>query len=264
MGGGEGLVELARGKLLAQIRGARRRVWLVAPYLTGGVADEIIEARETSDAKDFRLITALTERSVRSRVLDPKALGRLHGADFRVWDLKDLHAKVSVVDDWGLVGSGNLTDSGIGEGKKSPNIELGVILAPPQVVRAAELIEHWWAMANEQSLDDFVPYEAMKPYPAPQGDIGKKGTSIGVLGTERLREILEEDPESHPERPYWIDPNYHDYRQEGWWRQRRWLSDWRDSRIKKDDLIVIYLAAHDGGPAKSLAMFPPTTASGST
>ena len=253
MAGWESLVELARGKLLARIRGAHERVWLVAPYLTGGVADEIIEAREASDAMDCRLVTALTERSVRSRVLDPKALRRLCAAGFRVWDLKDLHAKVSVVDDWGLVGSGNLTDSGMGEGKKNPNIELGVILTPPQVIRTAELIQHWWAMAEEKLPDDFTRFEKMKAYPAPKEEADVTGRSIGVFGTERLREILEKGLDIDPKRSYWIDSNYHDYEDEGWW-QRGWVSDWRRSQIKKDDLIVIYLSGRNDGPAKCPAV----------
>jgi hypothetical protein len=250
VGGEESLVGLARGKLLARIRGADQRVWLVAPFLTGGVADEVIEACKASSAEDFRLVTALTERSVRSRVLDPKALRRLLNAGFRVWDLKGLHAKVSVVDDWGLVGSGNLTDSGLGEGKKkSPNIELGVILTPPQVVRAEELIEHWGAMAEEKSPDDLTRFERMKFYPAPKEAAGKDGKSIAVFGTERLKEILEEGLEADPDHSYWIDSNYHDYEDEGWWK-RGWISDWREARIKEGDLIVIYLSGRDAGPAR--------------
>jgi hypothetical protein len=68
----------------------------------------------------------------------------------------------------------------------------------------------------------------------------------------RLKEILDEEPP--PERSYWLDPNYHDYGGEGWWRERGWVSDRRDVGIKQGDLIVIYLAARDGGPAKCPAV----------
>ncbi|HJZ38563.1 MAG TPA: phospholipase D-like domain-containing protein [Solirubrobacterales bacterium] len=251
---GEGsLVEYARGTLLERIKKSRTRAWLVAPFLSGAVADEIIAAAEASDAGDLRLLTALTERSVRSRVLDAGGLRRLSEAGFEVRSLQGLHAKVSVVDRWGLVGSGNLTDSGLG-GKvgRRANIELGVVLSRSQVSEAATLVDHWWRSAEEKTALDIAKYEALPPYPQPKGDLDEKGRSIGVLGTGRLREIVEEDPP--PERSYWLDPNYHDYSEEGWWRDRGWVSDRRDVGIRKGDLVVIYLAARNGGPAKCAAV----------
>jgi PLD-like domain len=250
---GEGsLIQYAREDLLTQIRGSRERVWLVAPFLSGVVADRIIAAGEESSASDLRLLTALTERSVRSRVLDPKGLRRLHEAGFKVADRKDLHAKVSVVDSWGLVGSGNLTNSGLG-GEGRANVELGVILDATQVSEAAELIQHWWASAKEKTLAEIAKYEGLKPYPPGETSLDEVSEPVGVIGTERLREILEESPEAAAKRSYWIDPNYHDYGQERWW-ERGWVSDRRAVGIKQDDLLVIYLGKHEGGPGKCAAV----------
>jgi hypothetical protein len=251
---GEGsLVEYARDALLERIKKSRTRAWLVAPFLSGAVADEIIAAAEASDAGDLRLLTALTERSVRSRVLDAGGLRRLSEAGFEVRSLQGLHAKVSVIDRWGLVGSGNLTDSGLGgrEGRRA-NVELGVVLNQPQLSEAAALVDHWWRSAEEKTALDIAEYEGLPPYPQPKGELDEKGRSIGVFGTGRLREILEEDPPA--ERSYWLDPNYHDYSEEGWWRERGWVSDRRDVGIRKGDLVVIYLAARNGGPAKCAAV----------
>jgi PLD-like domain len=251
---GEGsLVEYARDALLERIRKSRTRVWLVAPFLSRAVADEIIAAAGTSDVGDLRLLTALTERAVRSGVLDAGGLRRLGESGFEVRSLQGLHAKVSLIDRWGLVGSGNLTDSGLGgkEGRRA-NVELGVVLSKSQLVEAATLVNNWWKSAEEKSALDIAEYEALPPYPEPKGKLDEKGRSIGVLGTGRLREILEEDPP--PERSYWLDPNYHDYREEGWWRDSGWVSDRRDVGIKKGDLVVIYLAARNGGPAKCAAV----------
>jgi hypothetical protein len=113
-------------------------------------------------------------------------------------------------------------------------------------------MEHWWKTATKLTVAEIAEYEGLEPYPKPKGELDEKGKSIGVFGTARLKEILEED--SDPECSYWLDPNYHDYSDEGWWRERGWVSDRRDVGIKKGDLIVIYLAARDGGPAKCPAV----------
>jgi hypothetical protein len=250
-------VQYARPMLLGRIKTSRKRVWLVAPFLSGVVADQIIKEAKGSAADDRRLLTALTERSVRSRVLDPTGLRRLCEAGFVVKSLEDLHAKVSIVDRWGLVGSGNLTNSGLGwdekvHPEKLANVELGVVLTRPQVTEAAELVEHWWAAAEKKTVADIAEYEGLPSYPKPDGKLDREGKSIGIFGTARLKEILEE--KVGLQRSYWLDPNYHDYGEEGWWRARGWVSDRRDVGIKENDLIVIYLAARNGGPAKCPAV----------
>jgi PLD-like domain len=257
--GNEGdLVEYARGALIEEIERGRRRIWLVSPYITGGVANELAAAAERSKARQRWLITELEERSVRSRVLDPKGLRRLHEAGFRVASLQNLHAKVSIVGDWGLVGSGNLTDSGLGSKDNSPekrrrgNVELGVVLAEAQVRKAAELVENWWLAATELTLADIAQFEGLKPYPRPRTKLRKVGRSVGVVGTERLRKLLESPADA--DCRYWIDPNYHDRADPRWWERRGWVSDRRDVGIRAGDLIVIYLAKRNRGPAKCPAV----------
>jgi hypothetical protein len=250
-----GLVEYARGKLVERIESARRRIWLVSPYITGGVAREIAAAAERSNADERHLITALDERSVRSRVLDPKGLRRLKKAGFVVAHVEHLHAKVSIVDGgWGLVGSGNLTDRGLGwtEEEKRANVELGVILTRPQVIEAARLVSHWWKGAPKLTDAEIKKFEGLDPYPRPKTKLDKVAKSVGVIGTARLKDMLGETPPS--DRRYWLDPNYHDYGDELWWQRRGWVSDRREVGIKEGDLIVIYLTSKNRGPKKCPAV----------
>ena len=243
--------EYARGELVEKVERARQRILLVSPFITAGVAKEIAAAAERSSAAERRLITALDERSVRSRVLDPKGLRRLKEAGFVIAHVEHLHAKVSIVDRrWGLVGSGNLTDSGLGskdeEKERRGNVELGVILTRPQVTRAAELVNHWWQGAPKLTGADLKKFEGLDPYPRPKTKLDKVGKSIGVIGTTGLKDVLGQVPP--PDRRYWLDPNYHDYADELWWQRRGWVSDRREVGIKENDLIVVYLTSKNRGP----------------
>jgi hypothetical protein len=256
VGGVGDLVGYARGSLIEEIESARRRILLVSPYITGGVAKEIAEAAERSHAGEMRLITELTERSVRSRVLAPEGLLRLRKAGFEVAHLDGLHAKVSVVDGWGLVGSGNLTDRGLGweDKEKEPrgNVELGVVLSAPQVAAAIERMKHWRSTATKLTDAEIIRFKGLKAYPRPKTKLRKVDRTVGVIGTARLKETLEES--APPDRRYWLDPNYHDYADEGWWRRRGWVSDRREVGIKAGDLIVIYLTSKNRGPMKCPAV----------
>jgi hypothetical protein len=251
-------VQFARPELVGRIERARRRIWLVSPYITGGIANEIAEAAERSKARERWLITELEEHSVRSGVLSPKGLLRLREAKFEVMSLEDLHAKVSVIDGWGLVGSGNLTEKGLGPKnglagqKKKSNAELGVILTQPQTKEAVERVKVWGKAAAQLSAGEIEEFVGLKRYPLPENKLKKVGKSVGVIGTEGLKELLEGPAE--PDCRYWLDPNYHDRKHPRWWDERRWVSDRREVGIKKGDLIVIYLGKKYRGPGKCPAV----------
>jgi phosphatidylserine/phosphatidylglycerophosphate/cardiolipin synthase-like enzyme len=111
------LLTYARTELLARIRGAEQRVWLASPFLSRPVAEEIAAAAGESAAGDRRLLTALVAASVQTRVLDPGALELLLDSGFELCSVPNLHAKLSLIEaGWGLVGSGNLTNAGLGGG----------------------------------------------------------------------------------------------------------------------------------------------------
>ncbi len=78
------------------------RAWLVSPFLTRSVSERIRDAVEQSSARERRLPTALSNRSLQVGVLDARALLVLHEGDFRLSSIRNLHAKVSIVDgEWG-------------------------------------------------------------------------------------------------------------------------------------------------------------------
>lgn len=232
--GGE-LVPFARGRLLQRIEAARQRIWLVSPYLTLPTAIRIGDAATKSGASEKRLVTALTPRSAQVGTLEPKALARLQECDFAIASLVNLHAKVSLIDDsWGLVGSGNLTGAGLGDDESGGNYELGVVLTPAQIDDALKLVADWWAKAEAVSSEDIAWHAALPKLPkSPSGGVGPK---LPLPRSEKLAEILAEDPATAASRSYWINTNYHDPKNERWWK-RNWVSDSSPKSYELTDLL---------------------------
>lgn len=245
------LVDFARDLLIERIEAAKERVWLVSPFVTRPIAERIRSAARAGSAADRRLLTALEPRSVQVGVLDPSALRVLRAAGFEVASIANLHAKVSLVDsDWGLVGSGNLTGSGLGDGSGG-NLELGVLLLQAQVVAATETVRDWWRKARVVGDREIEEYAALPKIP--KAEIGDFGPRLALRDPGALREILAEGPSSAAGRDYWIDSNYHAPADEAWWR-RGWISAQPAVSYAKGDLIVIYLGARNGGPRKCPAI----------
>lgn len=246
------LLTFARNELVSEIEAAKQRVWLCSPFLTTPVGAQIAEAVASADCKDRRLLTALSEQSVRARVLHPLALAKLRSAGFEVRSAPGLHAKMSLVDEWALVGSGNLTGRGLG-GEAGANLELGVLLSTAQRASAAAIFGKWWERATPVTDAEIAAYDALPRYPKNPAGPGDFGTPVEMSGPQQLEAILAEDPERARSRFYWINSNYHQWDDENWW-QRGWISDWREAPYAVGDLIVIYLGAHDGGPASCPAV----------
>lgn len=255
------LVTYARPELLARVRAATDRVWLVSPFLTTSVAYEIAEAAKGASAGDRRLLTALTPRSVQAGVLNPAGLSILLEEDFEIASIPNLHAKVSLVDsDWGLVGSGNLTGTGLG-GAEGGNVELGVLLDQVQRQAASDLVKGWWEKkARPVTAERLAAYAALPKFPPPPDQPAALGDPLELAGREGLESVLTEDGETASPRNYWIKSNYHRSDDEQWW-YRNWISDWRRGPYREGDLIVLYLSARDGGPARCPAVAEVTSAS---
>lgn len=202
------LVTYARTELLARIRGAEQRVWLASPFLSKSVAEEIVTAAEESSASERRLLTALVAGSVQTRVLDPGALEALLYSGFELCSVPNLHAKLSLTDtSWGLVGSGNLTNAGLG-GEGRANVELGVVLDAEQIAGAAELFARWWAGADPIGAGLIAEYAALPRLKPAPGQPGYYGTPVGVGLPQSLEEILAEDELAALGRGYWVKSNY--------------------------------------------------------
>ncbi len=255
------LVTYARPELLSRVCSARDRIWLVSPFLTTSVALEIAEAAKDASAGDLRLLTALTPRSVQAGVLNPAALTILLGERFEIASIPNLHAKVSLVDsDWGLVGSGNLTGTGLG-GAEGGNVELGVLLDQVQREAASDLVESWWRdEAKLVTAEELSAFSALPKFPPPPDKPTAVGELLNLAGRQGLEGLLIEDGETASRRNYWIKSNYHRPDDEQWW-YRNWISDWRRGPYQEGDLIVLYLSARDNGPARCPAVAEVTSPS---
>jgi hypothetical protein len=242
------LVTYARTELLARVRGAKQRIWLASPFLSKPVAEEIVTAVEESEATERHLLTALVAASVQTRILDPSALETLLDSGFEICSVSNLHAKVSLIDTtWGLVGSGNLTNSGLG-GEARANVELGVVLDVEQIATAAELFARWWDDADPVGAAVIAEYAVLPRLKQPPGQPLAHGVPVGVGLPQSLEDILAEDELTALGRGYWVKSNYQRHDNSTWWN-RGWISDWRQASYAIGDLIVLYLGAKDGGPA---------------
>lgn len=242
------LVTYARTELLARVRGAEERIWLASPFLSKPVAEEIVAAVAESSAVERRLLTALVPGSVQTRVLDPAGLEALLDADFELSSVPNLHVKLSLIDSsWGLVGSGNLTNAGLG-GKSYANVELGVTLDAAQIATAADYFAAWWDDADPIHAGLIAEYAALPRVNPPLGKPGDYGTPIRVGLPASLESILAEDELTAHGRGYWVKSNYQRHDDSTWWK-RGWISDWREASYAVGDLIILYLGAKDGGPA---------------
>lgn len=243
------LVTFARPELLARARTAEERVWLVSPFLTSPVATEIAEATEGAAARDLRLLTALTPRSVQAGVLSPAGLSTLLDRGFEIASIPNLHAKVCLVDsDWGLVGSGNLTGTGLG-GAEGGNVELGVLLNQAQLRAASDLVDGWWEeKAKPVGAERLAAYAELPRFPPSPDRPVAVGEPLDLAGRKGLEAVLAEDRGTASRRNYWIKSNYHRPEDAQWW-YRNWISDWRRGPYEEGDHIVLYLSARDGGPA---------------
>jgi len=241
------LVTFARGELLRQVEGASKRIWLASPYLSAPIASHLINSAAMSSAVQRRLVTALVPGSVRVSALDPKALLILEEGGFEITSIRNLHAKLSIVDSqWGLVGSGNLTNAGLGSTSRG-NAELGVILDQAQIEAAAAIFTGWWEEAKPVSRELIEEFDKIERVGASPGEVKAYGSVVEPSQTDDLEQILAEDKATAYSRGYWIKSAYHAPENPDWWH-RRWISDALPPKYAVGDLIVIYLGKKNDGP----------------
>jgi len=246
------VVTFARQRLLRRIKAAREKIWLVSPFISAPMAAAICRAATDSAVEDRRLLTALNAKSVQCGVLDPDALKQLYECKFRIASIANLHAKVSLVDTaWGLVGSGNLTAAGLGGDKAGGNFEMGVLLTRNQLEIVHGIVTSWWHRADGVGMREIERYAALPRLPkSPIEDFGPK---LPLPLTADLEEILAEDSATAASRRYWINTNYHDPKDEHWWK-RDWVSDGSKKPYEVGDLLVVYLGKENGGPQRCPAI----------
>jgi hypothetical protein len=184
--------------------------------------------------------------------LSPQALSHLQVNRWEVRSIRNLHAKVSIIDGrWGLIGSGNLTNAGLGSTDKG-NLELGVILSPAQIREAATVFEGWWSEAGAVMAADIAHFEQIPVAYRKDASEDGVGPALEIGDPADLDQLLGDED---PDRRYWVKANYHkrDEAGRGWWH-RGWISDSRHASYAEGDLILLYLGAAYEGPSRCPAI----------
>lgn len=227
-------------------------MWLASPFISDYFAKRICDRLTQDPSLDLRLIVALNGSGVESGTLDLKALTRLRSAGFRLGNVPNLHAKVSIVDsDWGLVGSGNLTRAG----QKATNVELGAVLLPRQHDQARGFFESWWGEAQPIEPSDIAAFKKWRgslparksfPPPPPHG----KPIRVPEHSDENASDEITGDT------GFWVKAIYYREKHDdpSWWRTLDRVHDAPGRpkggpQYKVGDRLVIYLRETQTCPA---------------
>lgn len=214
------LLGSALGDLEGALRASNRSILIATPFMSLPVADLLVRAADESRARVCRLITAVNDAAVAGGYLDPLAVERFVDAGFEVKSLRNLHAKVVLVDrKWGLVGSGNLTAAGLDGG----NAELGVVLGGKQTDAAQrEHFASWWQAAEAVDMERLRRIRSLRPA-SPQR---RQRAGQGGIWTPRAR-ATPRLPKRRGGGGYWLKimydlPGRHPASH---WRSGSWVSD---------------------------------------
>jgi PLD-like domain len=244
--GASSLVVRAYEALVDQARATREEILLVSPFVSAPVARELARAVDASGARRRRLLTSLTAAATRAGVLSPTGLRTLLDAGFELRSGRDLHAKVALVDArWGLVGSGNLTVSGLGGDPRRANAELGVLLSRAQVAAAQAIAERWWKVA--EPLDAATIARFPEPSRQRAADAGEAvGPSLGRM----LEPELESERAQGRSSGRWLKMMYDmPEREDRWWQRLQLIND--EHRIRADGRVY-YRPSYERGDLLTL------------
>ena len=120
---------------------AKERIWIASPYI-GNFKDvqKIIGGNWMRSHIDFRVLTDVESGFIRHDTYT----GFIASPNTKIRSLFNLHAKISLIDDWCLLTSANLTGMAF-----SARHEVGqVVSGPEQVVK---LFDQWWRKAQAVS-----------------------------------------------------------------------------------------------------------------
>lgn len=262
------LLTYVQDELLRSIASASTSVALASPFLSLTIAKRIVAAVERSGASKRRFLTAVSARPVRSGVLSVPGIALLMDAGFEVRSIPNLHAKLSLVDGvWGVVGSGNLTDAGLGGADASrPNVELGVRLTRNQIHTAEGTFDDWWRAA----ADGRVTSELLEPYAAVKVVVPASSDGLAPIGSPLPGPTTVPLPTTSgptPRRQYWVKAMYWHGKPTGeWWRSISFIHDRHQGtpeamtsrpRYRVGDLIALYIT-QPAGPGRIPAVFEVT------
>ncbi|MBL8932736.1 MAG: phospholipase D family protein [Kineosporiaceae bacterium] len=235
----EVLVERAHDALLHAVSEATHTVRLSSPYLGVGVATTLASVAGRSDAV-WHLLTDLNAAAVAHGSLSTAGLRALLGAGVSLHHFRGLHAKLYLCDDnFGLVGSANLTAAGLGSSEQA-NVELSLQLQPRTCREAVVVFDAWWKEAQVITEAEIEQVElAAASLPAsvhvtsattPQGTTSELQVIAGELAVEARTRRL------------WIKAMYHESPADEPWSLGDWFSSSGPGKpsFLPGDLVLIY------------------------
>jgi hypothetical protein len=209
-------------------------VLLTSPYLSADVCSRIAKAATTS-AHAWKVITRLDPRSVANGYLSVQGLHKLLSAGVALEDSARLHAKCFIVGSKAMLGSANLTGSGLGAVMNS-NLELGVELDADQLRAATQVISSWPTRAVD--TDDLV--KLLERAKRLTGDEYSPSAELDRDAVVQLSEMLLRDARD-PKRTLWVKAENGEPALDGW-RKDSWFASPKKGRpqFSEGDLVVMY------------------------
>jgi hypothetical protein len=231
------LFERADERLLSAIGSASRSVLLVSPFLSIRVAQRLAEVAAGSSA-EWSLLTHLDPLAAAGRYLSIDGLRVLLAAGVKLGHVDRVHAKVCVADDFVMLGSANLINTGLG-GASHPNVELSVELAGDAAERVRSIVESWRGSADVvggKALDDLearmraLPRLVLDPAGVESEPMfGTTADQVAVLVADAR------------ERNLWVKAQYGEPNPEQWREPHRFASSKRGRpSFKAGDLVLVY------------------------
>lgn len=232
----------AADALFAALEKAGGDVLLSSPYLTLDVAKRL--AGIASNSKfDWLLLTRLDAPAVANGYLSVEGLDALLDARVRLVDCQRLHAKVYLVGDgFGLVGSANLTGSGLGTAT-AKNLEITVRLDPSQVPAIRDQLRKWETTGKIVDSARLITL-AKEAEGLPRS---RRTPSSRTGATAPTTADVEQLLADARHRQLWAKGHYGDAYLDGW-RKKSWFSSPAKARPRfaPSDLVVIYSLAARG------------------
>lgn len=208
------LVEHAGHWLEDALRTDAGDVVLTSPYLSYPECRRVARTVQDSTRKAI-LYTVLDPFATAQGYLSVEGLRKLGDAGVGLRHVDRLHAKCFIVGARGLVGSGNFTGAGLGYAAQS-NREIGVGLAPEQVVGLRATIEGWPAhVVSEADLDNLeerarnvASMSGRAPEPADPTELRCAAEQVLLDAQSGERELWIKVEYGDPKPEAWQDPYF--------------------------------------------------------
>ena len=230
-------IDSAEFQLFDLVGKAKKQVVLVSPFLTIPVALRLASIARVSTA-EWSILTNLNPAAAAGGYLSIDGLRELQKAGVVVGHLGRLHAKVYLADERALVGSANLTQTGLGITSHS-NVELSVRIEGDAIDDLNETIKRWRniaAVVDSAAIDRFerevraLPRAVAVTYPIGLGHVDDRAalSMANLIADAR-------------ERKLWVKAQYGAPNAEKW-NSAHWFSSSKRARpsFAPGDLVLIY------------------------